>query len=424
MTHIPANDPNLTSWVDIPQGHHFPIQNLPFGIFSVNGDTPRVGVAIGDNVLDLPKVAELGLFADLDIDTSVFSQPTLNAFIALGQAVWRATRNRLSSLISSDNPELQEQAEAEGVLIPQAEVEMHLPVFIRDYTDFYSSIEHATNIGTMFRGKENALMPNWKHLPVGYHGRASSIIVSGTPIHRPKGQTRPNMEAPPVYGSTRLLDFELEMGFIVGKATELGEQVSTAAAESHIFGMLVFNDWSARDIQKWEYVPLGPFLGKSFASSVSPWIVTLDALEPFRVAGPKQDPPVLPYLQYEGNKNYDIKLEVIIETADGQSKTVCRSNMKYMYWNMMQQLAHHTVNGCNLNVGDMMASGTISGKSPESYGSMLELTWRGTKPIEMPDGSVRKFIQDGDSVIMRAYSEGNGYRIGFGEVRTKVLPAK
>jgi fumarylacetoacetase len=308
-------------------------------------------------------------------------------------------------------------------LHPMEKVELLLPIKVGDYTDFYSSIEHATNVGTMFRGKENALMPNWKHLPVGYHGRASSIIVSDTPIKRPKGQQTPGDSGIPNFGPSKLLDFELEMAFIVGKSTELGQTISTDEAEDYIFGMVLFNDWSARDIQKWEYVPLGPFLGKSFASTISPWVVTLDALEPFKVQGPKQDPEPLPYLQYKGRKNYDIDLEVLIQPENGESKTVCRSNTKYLYWNNAQQLAHHSINGCNFNVGDMCGSGTISGPTPDSFGSMLEISWRGTKPVPMPDGSERKFIQDGDTVIMRGWCEKDGVRIGFGEANGKILPA-
>ncbi|MEL6483870.1 MAG: fumarylacetoacetase, partial [Bacteroidota bacterium] len=297
-------------------------------------------------------------------------------------------------------------------------------VYVGDYTDFYSSIEHATNVGKMFRDPENALLPNWKHIPVGYHGRASSIVVSGEPIRRPNGQTLPKDSKTPVFGPSQRLDFELEMGFICGANTNMGETISTQNAEDHIFGLVLFNDWSARDIQKWEYVPLGPFLAKNFASSISPWIVTLEALEPFRVAGPSQEPKVLPYLEYEGQKNYDIDLEVGISPEGAEEKVVCKSNFKYMYWNMVQQLAHHTVNGCNINVGDMMASGTISGKEDDSFGSMLELAWMGTKPVAMKDGSERKFIQDGDTVTMRGYAQKGDIRVGFGEVSAKVLPAK
>ena len=296
-----------------------------------------------------------------------------------------------------------------------AEVEMVLPVYVPSYTDFYSSIEHATNIGSMIRDPENALMPNWKHIPVGYHGRSSSIIISGEPVRRPKE---------PSVGPTKRLDFELEMAFVVSTETELGQTVSTAKAEDHIFGFVLFNDWSARDIQVWEYVPLGPFLAKNFASSVSPWIVTLEALEDFRVAGPKQDPPVLPYLEFSGDRNFDINLEVGIVPEGSTEEVVCQSNFRYMYWNICQQLAHHTVNGCNIEVGDMYASGTISGPDPGSYGSMMELAWKGTRPLKMPDGSTRTFIDDGDTVIMRGFAEKDGKRVGFGEVSTKILPAK
>ncbi|HMR44911.1 MAG TPA: fumarylacetoacetase, partial [Saprospiraceae bacterium] len=309
-------------------------------------------------------------------------------------------------------------------LYPMAQVNMLMPVNVGDYTDFYSSIEHATNVGIMFRGKENALMPNWKHLPVGYHGRASSIVVSGTPIHRPCGQTMPDGAESPVYGPSRQMDFELEMGFIVGKNSDLSTQISTQKAEDYIFGMVLFNDWSARDIQKWEYVPLGPFLGKNFGSTVSPWVVTLEALEPFRVQGPEQEPEVLPYLQFSGKKNYDINLEVSIQPESGAAQTISRSNFKYMYWNMCQQLAHHTVNGCNVRVGDLYASGTISGPTEDSYGSMLEIAWKGTKPVKMPDGSERKFLLDGDTVIMKGWAEKKGIRIGFGAAVGKILPAK
>ena len=300
---------------------------------------------------------------------------------------------------------------------------MHLPIKVGDYTDFYSSMEHATNIGKMFRDPENALLPNWKHLPVGYHGRASSIIVSGQPIRRPKGQTIPKGATQPVFKPSARLDFELEMGFVIGKESNLGQPISTSKAEDYIFGLVLFNDWSARDIQKWEYVPLGPFLGKSFASSISPWVVPLEAFDPFRVVGPIQAPKVLPYLQYKGLRNYNINLTVGIVPEEGTEQVVCQSNFKYMYWNMSQQLAHHTINGCNVNVGDLMASGTISGKDKNSYGSMLELSWSGTKPLSMNDGSTRTFIEDGDTVVMRGYAEKDGIRVGFGEVSGKILPA-
>lgn len=404
--------------ISIPENSDFSIHNIPFGIFSTEDRSPRVGVAIGEHILDLAAVAELDVF---DFNTAVLEKDTLNDFIALGKEITKRVRKNIQHWLQDDHSVLAGKPE---LFVKQSEAQMHMPVYVGDYTDFYSSIEHATNVGKMFRDPENALLPNWKHIPVGYHGRASSIIVSGQAIHRPKGQTLPNNADAPVFGPTQRLDFELEMGFICGKDTQLGDSVSTKEAEDYIFGLVLFNDWSARDIQKWEYVPLGPFLAKNFASSISPWVVTLEALEPFRVAGPTQEPKVLPYLEYEGAKNYDINLEVDITPDGGEANTICHSNFKYMYWNMAQQLAHHTVNGCNINVGDMMASGTISGKDENAYGSMLELAWMGTKPVQLKDGSERKFILDGDTVTMRGYAEKDGKRVGFGEVSTKVLPAK
>ncbi|MEL7530644.1 MAG: fumarylacetoacetase [Bacteroidota bacterium] len=423
---IPANDPSLKSWVSISADSDFSLQNLPFGVFKTDKLAPRMASAIGDYAIDLDALHELGYFEELHLAEGLFLSENLNPLLALGQPVWRALRQRLSDLFNADkSPELAKHPEfQEAVLYPMTQVEMLLPVYVRDYTDFYSSVEHATNVGTMFRGAENALMPNWKHLPVGYHGRASSIIVSGTDIHRPKGQYKPADATVPQFGPSRLVDFELEMAYVIGTPTALGDSLDTASAERHVFGLMLFNDWSARDIQGWEYVPLGPFLGKSFASSVSPWIVTLDALEPFRTAGPTQNPPVLPYLQYEGDRNLDIELEVWIEADTGIKQRVCQSNHKYLYWNIAQQVAHHTVNGCNLNVGDMMASGTISGPDKGSFGSMLEITWRGANPVSMPDGTERKFIGDGDSVVMKGWASKAGVRVGFGEVRGKVLPAK
>jgi fumarylacetoacetase len=422
---ITANDPKRTSWVEVPENSDFPIQNLPFGIYSTSGSQPRACIAIGEHIADLYELAERG-YLDSSFSSDLFSQPTLNALMSKGKMGMRKLRNDLAELFDSENSRLRDnEDDKKAVLKNQADVHMHLPVEIGDYTDFYSSIEHATNVGTMFRDPNNALLPNWKHIPVGYHGRSSSIIISGEPITRPMGQTKPKEDEPPVFGPTKLLDFELEMAFVTFDGKPLGERISTAEADDYIFGMFLFNDWSARDIQKWEYVPLGPFLAKNFASSISPWIVTLDALEPFRVPGPVQDPKVLPYLEYSGEKNIDIDLEVAIQ-PEGQKEptTVCNSNYKYMYWNMNQQLAHHTVNGCNIRSGDVMASGTISGKDPSAYGSMLEITWRGTKPVKLSDGSERKFINDGDTVIMKGYAKKDGIRIGFGEVSTKVLPAK
>ena len=414
-----VNNPELTSWVSVPADSDFPIQNLPFGIFSTADRSARPGVAIGEQILDLSEVAAMGLLDDLGCGREDFEAPTLNAFIGRGKQATRAVRNRLGELLQSGATEL--TSHAARVLVAQSEATMHLPVQVGDYTDFYSSEDHARNVGKMFRDPENALLPNWKHMPVGYHGRASSIVVSGTPIKRPHGQTRPNDAEPPVFGPSRLLDFELEMAFVTHPGKPLGETISTAEADDYIFGLALFNDWSARDIQKWEYVPLGPFLGKNFGSSMSPWIVTLDALEPYRVPGPVQDPQVLPYLAYEGDAHYDVALEVEIITVDGEGKTVCQSNFKHMYWNMRQQLAHHAVNGCNIRGGDVMASGTISGPEPGSFGSMLEISWRGTQPVQMPDGSERKFILDGDTVRMRGFAGGDGRpRIGFGKVDGKV----
>lgn len=422
---IKANNPKLRSWVNVPAGSDFPIQNLPFGIFKTGQRGARAGVAIGEQILDLSAVAEFGYFDALNIDKKVFSQSTLNDFIGLGKPVWRKVRERVSELLDEKNKALQSQQGAkENCLVWMKDAQMLLPIHIGDYTDFYSSIDHATNMGKMLRDPANALLPNWKHIPVGYHGRSSSIIISGGSFFRPKGQTKgPDAEVPS-FGPTKALDFELETAFIIGKPTSLGDSVTTEAADDHIFGMVLFNDWSARDIQGWEYVPLGPFLAKNFCSVISPWIVTLDALEPFRVAGYKQEPKVLPYLEYSGEKNIDINLEVLIQPEKNEETVVCKSNYKYMYWTMEQQLAHHTVNGCNINVGDLMASGTISGPDEGSFGSMMEITWRGTKPVKMKDGSERKYINDGDTVIIRGYAEKDGVRVGFGECASKALPAK
>ena len=407
----------MKSWVDIPKNSDFSIYNIPFGIFSVKNSKKRVGVAIGDMIVDLKASYDLGIFNEIPLDHDVFENKYLNDFIALGKSITKKIRLIIQSELCSDSSVLKES----NALIKQSDVMMHLPLMIGDYTDFYSSIEHATNIGSMFRDPTNPLLPNWKHIPVGYHGRASSIIVSGQDVIRPKGQVLPINEETPVFQASSRVDFELEMGFVIGKKSNLGQSISTKEAEEYIFGKVLFNDWSARDIQKWEYVPLGPFLGKSFASSISPWIVTLDALEEFKVEGPQQTPDVLPYLQYDGLRNYDINLEVSIQPENSIESIVCKSNFKYMYWNMVQQLAHHTINGCNINIGDIMASGTISGKDKGSYGSMLELSWGGKNPVTLDDGESRVFINDNDTVIMRGYCERNGKRVGFGEVRTKLI---
>jgi len=423
-TNIAANNPSLKSWVNIPADSDFPIQNIPFGIFSTSSKTARTGVRIGDTVVDLSELAQAGLLQVDGVDQTHYSNNTLNALMGAGKQGMRDLRNRLSSLLQLGNAELQGNADLLTVaMIPVADANMHMPVHVGDYTDFYSSREHATNVGTMFRDPDNALLPNWLHLPVGYHGRSSSIIVSGEPVRRPSGQTKADDAAAPSFGASRLLDFELEMAFVTFEGKPMGERITTAEADDHIFGMVLFNDWSARDIQKWEYVPLGPFLAKNFASSISPWIVTLDALEPFRTSGYTQEPEVLPYLKYEGDKNIDINLQVVIQPNGAEENVVCNSNYKHMYWTAEQQLTHHSVGGCNIRCGDMMASGTISGPTPDSYGSMLELSWRGTKPLTLADGSERKFIADGDTVIMRGHASKDGVRVGFGEVRSKVLPA-
>lgn len=420
---ISANNPDRASWLHVGKNSDFPIQNIPFGVFLTRDDIVTIGTRIGDTAIDLGALHQLGYFDGIPLTDDIFLQDTLNDFIADGRKTWRLVRNRIADIFDDTDDTLKNNKKnKEIVLFRLDEIEMQLPVQIGDYTDFYASKEHATNVGTMFRGKDNALMPNWLHLPVGYHGRSSSIIPSGIPIHRPQGQTLPAGATVPTFGPSNLVDFELEMAFITTDANDLGEPIPISEAEEYIFGLVLFNDWSARDIQKWEYVPLGPFLGKNFASTISPWIVTLDALEPFRVESPKQHPQPLPYLQLGGKNSYDINLEASIKPQEAKETIVCRSNFRYMYWNMAQQLAHHTVNGCPVNSGDMMGSGTISGPTEDSYGSMLELTWRGEKPLKMKDGSERKFIQDNDTVIMRAFSENDDVRIGFGEVKTKLLP--
>lgn len=412
-----TTDPNLRSFIEYDTDSHFPIQNLPFGVFEEQGKC-RVGVRIGDYVLDMALLEERDIFKPLSLP-KLFGTSTLNPFFSEGRRVWSEVRKTVSRLLSRDEPELRDDIELRNrALLPVSQVIMKMPVAIGDYTDFYSSKEHATNVGIMFRGKENALMPNWLHLPVAYHGRSSSIVVSTTPIRRPSGQMLPPDKDTPVFAPCKLLDFELEMGFFIGPGSKLGAPVPVDTAAEHIFGMVLVNDWSARDIQKWEYQPLGPFNGKNFATSISPWVVPLEALEPFRCQGPEQSPTPLPYLQTTGKQTYDINLEIYLEKS-----CISRSNFKYLYWNICQQLAHHTVTGCNINPGDMMASGTISGPTPDSYGSLLELCWKGTREIHLKNGEIRKFLQDGDTVAMTGWCQGNGYRIGFGEVIGKILPA-
>ena len=423
---IDTTDPALASFIDVPDDHPFPIQNLPYGVFRPRTEAdPRVGVAIGDFVLDLAVLEDNGVFDDPTIRTErPFSETALNVFMALGKSSWTNARATISHLLRADTPELRDdEALRQQALHPRSEVDLLMPVLVGDYTDFYSSKEHATNVGSMFRDPENALKPNWLHLPVGYHGRASSVIPSGQNVRRPCGQLKPD-DGPPQYGPSRLLDFELEMGFFVGPGNELGDPIPIDEAEDHIFGMVLVNDWSARDIQKWEYEPLGPFLGKSFATTISPWVVPMAALAPFRCEGPTQEPEPLPYLRSTSQRCFDIQLEVGLQSDEMDAPhPVCRSNTRHLYWDVRQQLAHHTVNGCNTRPGDLLASGTISGPTPDSYGSMLELSWRGENPVELPSGETRTFLEDGDRVVMRAWAQGDGYRVGFGTAEAKVLPA-
>ncbi|QET06189.1 MULTISPECIES: fumarylacetoacetase [Cupriavidus] len=403
---------------------HFSLQNLPYGIFSTSERTPRAGVAIGAMVLDLAVLDEAGLLPAATRGT--FAHATLNPFIALGRSAWRETRARLTALLSEGDATLAgDAALRERALVPMAGAAMHLPVDIPGYTDFYSSREHATNVGRMFRDPENALLPNWLEIPIGYNGRASSVVVSGTPLHRPNGQIKLPNEARPVFGPCRKLDYELEMGFIVGHPSALGEPIDVADAPAHMFGMVLLNDWSARDIQQWEYVPLGPFNSKSFGTSISPWIVTMEALEPFRRDNPAQSPEPLAYLRQQGRNAYDIALEVALKPAGAaDATTVCRTNFRAMYWTMAQQLAHHTVSGCNVRVGDLMGSGTISGTTPGAFGSLLETTRNGAEPLTLADGARRGFLEDGDEVVMTGWCQGDGYRVGFGEVAGRILPAR
>lgn len=401
----------MQSWINIPQESDFSIYNLPFGIFSTKTSKPRVGARIGDYVIDLEALRKFGL---LQIPRNILNQDKLNPFIGLGKKITNKVRLQLQDWLSDEQSPLKRHFD--HAFYPIERVRMHMPVRVGDYTDFYSSIEHASNSGRIFRpNNPNPLVANWKHMPIAYHGRASSIVVSGTEITRPMGQITPASEDTlPEFGLTKSLDFELEMAMIIGKNNQLGQHVSTSEAEEYVFGFVLFNDWSARDIQRWEYQPLGPFLGKNFASSISPWVVTLEALEPFRVETPPQD-PILPYLQFEGKHNFDINLQVELN-----QNIICRSNYKYLYWNITQQIAHHTINGCNLKIGDLLASGTISGETPDSFGSMLELSWNGQKPLNLPDGSVRTFLEDQDTLTIRGWATKGDIKVGFGEVTGQI----
>jgi fumarylacetoacetase len=418
------NDPTLRSFIPVDPASDFPIQNLPYGVFSAkDGLAPRVGVAIGDYVLDLWRLVQ-----DCRIDVvepGVFSAPTLNPFMALGPKVWSKTRARISELLRHDHPELRDNDELrKRALVQRADVKLHLPIAVSGYTDFYSSKEHATNVGVMFRGKDNALQPNWLHMPIGYNGRASTVVVSGTKVRRPHGQLKPPSAELPSFGPCKRLDFELEMGVVIGQPSPIGERLTEQQAEEMIFGFVILNDWSARDIQQWEYVPLGPFQAKAFATTISPWIVTREALEPFRLHGPAQDPVPLPYLQQAQPNNYDLQLDVDLRAAQmNQGLRICRTNFKYMYWSSVQQLVHHASSGCAMNVGDLLGSGTISGPDKQQRGSLLEISWNGTEPVELASGIKRTFLEDGDSLAMRGWCQGDGYRVGFGEVEGTITPA-
>jgi len=417
---------NLRSFIDVPPDSHFPIQNLPYGVFSPHGESARPGVRIGDRVLDLAAVARAGLFTGPALaSTGAFFEPTLNDFMALGRPAWREARATLQELLSAENHTLRDDVTLRRrALFPVDDVTLHLPASIGDFTDFYSSREHASNVGRMFRDAEDPLLPNWLHLPVAYHGRASSVVVSGVDVHRPWGQTREIGADTPSFGPSREVDFELEAGAFVGPGNNLGEPVPVGEAEEHVFGLVLVNDWSARDIQRWEYRPLGPFLAKNFATSISPWIVTLEALAPFRVAGPEQEPSPLPYLRTEQPCAYDAHLEASLQGAEMEAPAVItRTNFRRLYWSICQQVAHHTVTGCNLRPGDLLASGTVSGPTPDSYGSLLELSWRGERPLTLPNGDRRTFLQDGDRLTLTGWCQGDGYRVGFGEVTARLLPA-
>ena len=419
------NDPKLRSFVAVDASSDFPIQNLPYGVFSAkDGLAPRVGVAIGDHVLDLWELAQ-----DCRIDVvepAVFAATSLNPFMALGPKVWSTTRARISELLRADHPELRDNQQLrQRALVPMRDVKLHMPFTVAGYTDFYSSKEHATNVGVMFRGKDNALQPNWLHMPIGYNGRASTVVVSGTKVRRPRGQLKPPTADSPSFGPCKRLDFELEMGVVVGQASPMGEMLTEAQAESMIFGFVILNDWSARDIQQWEYVPLGPFQAKAFATSISPWVVTREALEPFRLRGPVQDPVPLPYLRQARPNNFDLELDVSLR-ANGmnEAKTICHTNFKYMYWSSVQQLVHHASSGCAMNIGDLLGSGTISGPDKNQRGSLLEISWNGSEPVELAAGTKRSFLEDGDSLVMRGWCRGEGYRVGFGAVEGTILPAE
>ena len=416
---LSANNTERKSWINYDNNCDFPIQNIPFGVFKINQEDYHIATIIGETVISIKNLEKEGYFNEINLLKHTFQEPNLNKFLEHDKSIWREVRNKIAEIFDLKN-NFKTKILNQNILFDK-NVEMVLPVKIGDYTDFYSSKDHATNVGKMFRDPENALLPNWLHIPVGYHGRSSSIVISGTDVKRPSGQILNKESNKPIFSKSKLLDFELEMAFITGKSNKLGESIDIKKAEDYIFGLCLFNDWSARDIQKWEYVPLGPFLGKSFNSSISPWIVTLDALEPFRIAGEKQEPEVLDYLKFNGNKNFDVELEVQIKSLKSDPTTVSKSNFKYMYWNMAQQLTHHAINGCNIKAGDLMASGTISGPNKSEFGSMLEISWAGKESIYLNNGEERKFLKDGDTVIMKGYSQNKDVRIGFGQLRNKII---
>lgn len=417
----------LRSFIDVSPDSHFPIQNLPYGAYQTEAGEIHLCTAIGEYIVDLFILDEHGFFDGPELnDQFAFQDSVLNYFMSLGKPAWNEARTVLQELLSAENPTLRDnEALRSRVFKKQSVVEMVLPVHIGDYTDFYSSEQHARNVGSMFRDPDNALLPNWKHLPVGYHGRSSSIVISGTDLHRPKGQTIPDKAEKPVFGPSKRVDFELEVGFFTGPGNKLGEPIPVEKASDHIFGLTLVNDWSARDIQKWEYQPLGPFLAKNWATSISPWIVTMEALKPFEVDCPTQDPKLFDYLDQSHRTTFDIQLRVLLKTQKLRSAhPIASTNFKHLYWTMAQQLAHQTVTGCNVQPGDLYGSGTISGPTKDSYGSMLELAWKGTKPLQLPSGEERTFLEDNDEVMITGFAEGDGYRVGFGEVRGKILPAK
>jgi fumarylacetoacetase len=416
------NNLRLRSFIDVDPASDFPIQNLPYGVFSTaDGSAPRLGVAIGDQVLDLCALEQAGR---LDAgEPRVFAAGSLNPFMALGPKIWSQTRARISELLRHDNPELRDNEPLRKLaLVPMQNVKLQMPIAVAGYTDFYSSKEHATNVGVMFRGKDNALQPNWLHMPIGYNGRASTVVVSGTKVRRPRGQLKPPGAELPDFGPCQRLDFELEIGAVVGQPSRMGEMLTEAEADAMIFGFVLLNDWSARDIQQWEYVPLGPFQGKAFATSISPWIVTREALEPFRLHGPVQDPAPLPYLRQNGANNYDLALAVDLQAPGAAPASICSTSFKYMYWSSVQQLMHHASSGCAMNVGDLLGSGTISGPEQHQRGSLLEISWNGAEPLALPGGITRTFLEDGDSLAMRGWCQGDGYRVGFGEVEGTITP--